>query len=167
MTLTPPPPTTLSFEKSAIPLSLIVKPSRLYIVAVVAIHLLTMAAIISAVLPQTVQWILSLMVAVSLLYNVVVARRTRSIVWHTGNHWSVKQDHLQQGPPDYRHAALTSVDFLSRWLVIITLKETNKSTERFVIPFDSMNKDSYRLFRVRLRIEGHGLMNPNDPTRAE
>ncbi|MEM7258616.1 MAG: protein YgfX [Pseudomonadota bacterium] len=134
----------------------------------VVFHMLALLATVTAVLPhQKLQWLLQGLVLVSLAYNLYVSVRARQIIWHAGNRWTLKNTSTRQPQPDYFHATLTSVDFLSRWLVIITLKADKKRAERVVIPFDSMDKDSYRLFRVRLRIEGHGLINPNDPSKAE
>ena len=139
MRLTPPPPTTPSFEKSAIPLLLTVKPSRAYISAIVALHCLAVAALVMADIPAVIEFTLTVLVVVSLIYNL---------------HQETQNRPLQA-------ATLHSVDFVSRWLVIITLKPAEARRQRLVIPFDSVGKDSYRLFRVRLRIEAHSLLNPN------
>ena len=156
MRLTPPPPTTPSFEKSAIPLLLTVKPSRAYISAIVALHCLAVAALVMADIPAVIEFTLTVLVVVSLIYNLHQETRTTKLIWRAGNRWSIEH----QNRP-LQAATLHSVDFVSRWLVIITLKPAEARRQRLVIPFDSVGKDSYRLFRVRLRIEAHSLLNPN------
>jgi hypothetical protein len=116
---------------------LTVKPSRAYISAIVALHCLAVAALVMADIPAVIEFTLTVLVVVSLIYNL----------------------HQQNRP--LQAATLHSVDFVSRWLVIITLKPAEARRQRLVIPFDSVGKDSYRLFRVRLRIEAHSLLNPN------
>ena len=121
-------------------------------------HLMALLAITVATLPELVHWLAVVLVLISLAINLSTLRRTRRVVWYEGNRWTI--DNPQ------RKATLRSIDFLSRWLVIITLKPQSGFPSRVVIPFDSLSKDSYRLLRVRLRIEGHALINPNDPSKA-
>ena len=156
MHLTPPPPTTPSFEKSAIPLLLNVEPSRLFITAIIFLHGLAVVAIVTAEIPDWLEFLLTVLVTISLIYNLHQETRTTKLIWRAGNQWNIQ--------PDSNHsnkAELHSIDFHSRWLVVITLKPVDKRKQRLVIPFDSVPKDSYRLFRVRLRIEGHSLLNPS------
>jgi hypothetical protein len=119
-----------------------------------------MAAAIKAALPLPGLGLLSLLLLASLVYNLVMLYRPCQIVWHAGNRWTIKRS-----ATTYVHAELASVDFLSRWLVILTLKPSDTRAERLVIPFDSVEKASYRLLRVRLRIEGHRLINPTESGR--
>lgn len=157
MHLTPPPPTTPSFAKSAIPLHLSLKPSRVYVLCIVLIHLLAVVATFISAIPLLIKLIICAVVTFSLVYNIKDALTQQRLIWRAGNHWIIDND-----PQPSARAQLTAIDFLSRWLVIITLKEDRKRKQRYVIPFDAVTADSYRLLRVRLRIEGHGLLNPED-----
>ncbi len=160
MRLTQPPPTTLSFKKSATPLSLTVKPSKLYLTAVWGFHLLALAATGAAALPLVIKCCIVTAVIISFGYNLLQASKTRYLIWHAGNRWTIGIHESE-----LEHATLTAVDFLSQWLVIITVTSEQGRAMRIVIPFDSVLKDSYRLLRVRLRIEGHQLINPTDQSQ--
>lgn len=159
MHLTPPPPTTPSFAKSAIPLHLSLKPSHTYILCILFIHSLALIATGISAIPLLIKLIIGLAVIVSLGYNINDSLTRHRLIWRAGNHWVIDDDPMQSG-----RAQLTAIDFLSRWLVIITLKDDQKRRQRYVIPFDALSTNSYRLLRVRLRIEGHGLLNPDDGT---
>ncbi len=160
MRLTPPPPTTPSFEKSAIPLLLTVKPSPLFLSAIVVLHCLAVAALVIADIPPAIEFAVTVLVVISLIYNLHQETRTTKLIWRAGGRWSLEQQGSRAN-----NATLHSVDFMSRWLVIITLQPNDARRQRLVIPFDSVRKDSYRLFRVRLRIEAHSLLNPNQTPR--
>lgn len=162
MNLTPHRHTNPSFEKSAIPLSLNIKPSPVYLTSVVAFHLLALVAAASVAIPQSITTILALLTIISLVINLMMSTRTRRMTWHAGDRWTLITDSHTRTDQKYSEAKLTSVDFLSRWLVILTLQHHNLNSERLVIPFDSMPKDRYRLLRVRLRIEAQRLLNPTD-----
>ncbi len=119
------------------------------------LHALAIAAVIAADIPAPAEFVLTVAVTASLLVNLHLETRTTKLIWRAGNQWSI-QPHGNRT----NKATLHSIDFVSRWLVVITLQPENGRKKRLVIPFDSVAKDSYRLFRVRLRIEGHSLLNP-------
>ncbi len=160
MNLTPPPPTTPSFAKSAIPLYLPLNSSRAYILCILLIHVLAVVAIGIAAIPILIKLIIGTAVTISCRHNFKDAQTQPHLIWRAGNHWIIDND--PQQPQLGQQARLISIDFLSRWLVIITLKSDQKRTQRFVIAFDALSADRYRLLRVRLKIEGHGLLNPDE-----
>ena len=157
MHLIPPPHTTPSFAKSAIPLLLTIKPSRVALTVIVVLHLLALYALsLAAISPLFVAG-LGVLVIASGVYNINHELRSRQLIWRAGDHWIINDD-----PDQPRTAQLKAIDFLSRWLVIITLREDNHKSVHLVIPFDSVDSNTFRLFRVRLRLEGHALLNPQD-----
>ena len=55
---------------------------------------------------------------------------------------------------------LKGIDFFSRWLVILTLRTASGRNAKYVIPCDALSENTFRLLRVRLRIEGFTMLNP-------
>lgn len=161
MNLTPPPATTPSFERSAIPLLLALKSSRIYLAAIVIAHALAGVAMILAAINSWVQAGVIFLVAVSLWFNIHHHRKPVQLVWRAGNRWFT-----EGANGSTETAKLTAIDFFSRWLVIISLRSENQRTQRHVIVFDALSEDTFRLFRVRLRIEGFALLNQNEDKHA-
>lgn len=121
------------------------------------LHGLAIAAVCIAFIPWPVKTVLVTAIVAGLCINGYEALKSRQIIWRAGNRWFIDTEKNQSSA-----AKLTAINFLSRWLVIISLKEENQRAKKYIIPFDATNADSYRLFRVRLRIEGHELINPPD-----
>ena len=109
-----------------------------------------------------IKLLLMVVVAASLLFHLKQQAITPQLVWRNANRWFVNDEQSA--------VELSSINFFSQWLVIISLSRAKESTKglsgrfnrtrKFVIPFDSLNKESFRLLRVRLRIEGYELLNP-------
>ena len=113
-----------------------------------------------------------ILIAASLLYHLKQQKFTPQLVWRNANRWFVNDEQSA--------VELSSINFFSQWLVIISLSgkqdEAGKKrgvtdltdqlsrTRKFIIPFDSLNTESFRLLRVRLRIEGYDLLNPPEET---
>lgn len=158
MHLTQTPRTTPSFAKSAIPLLLKIKPSRIALATIAVLHILALFALALADIPRLFEVVTVALVAISFFYNTRKELKHRQLIWRAGDHWIINDD-----PDQPRTCRLKAIDFLSRWLVIITLREDkNKRQLCLVIPFDSVDANTFRLFRVRLRLEGHALLNPYD-----
>ncbi len=169
MTRTQPPDTGQSFEKSAIPLLLALKPSRAQLLVSSGCHIAAVIAIFLSNIPLLVQIIFVAVVVISLCYNYHQDNRSQVLIWRAGNRWVIESSaHSSQGVTDKKvnnsnsgHAAtLHSIDFFSRWLVIITLRTEAGRKKKFVIPYDALTENTFRLLRVRLRIEGFRLLNP-------
>ena len=106
--------------------------------------------------------LLVIAVIASFLFHFKQHTNTPQLVWRNANRWFVNDEQSA--------VELSSINFFSQWLVIISLSREKESTaglsgqftrtRKFVIPFDSLNKESFRLLRVRLRIEGYELLNP-------
>jgi len=86
------------------------------------------------------------------------------LIWRSGNRWFIEDEAEAH--------TLTAINFFSRWLVILTLSKPAeegspwmpwRSKRKFIMPFDALDKDTFRQLRVRLRIESTGLLNPTDP----
>ena len=162
MSRTPPPATTPSFEKSAKPLLLTLKPSRSYQLFLFLLHSLCVAALFIAAIAVWIKLLLMIAVIASFLFHFKQHTNTPQLVWRNANRWFVNDEQSA--------VELSSINFFSQWLVIISLSREKESTaglsgqftrtRKFVIPFDSLNKESFRLLRVRLRIEGYELLNP-------
>ena len=160
MTPTQPSATSQSFEKSAIPLALARKPSRVLRVASALCHAAAALAILLAAIPLSATVIALALIAASAFYNYQQDSRPQALIWRAGNRWVIEAT----GEQTDTSAELHRIDFLSRWLVILTLRRQTGRTVKFVIPYDALSKDTFRLLRVRLRIEGYFLLNPHkDP----
>jgi len=158
-----PPDTTPSFERSAKPLSLALKPSRLWFVYLLSFHGLLVFAVLITALIWPIKLVLLLLVLVSLHFHYHDHLQPIQIIWRSGNRWFV-----ENGTEAH---TLTSINFFSRWLVILTIsKATEKSSlwsrwrskRKIIMPFDALEKDTFRQLRVRLRIESTELLNPQD-----
>ena len=113
-------------------------------------------------LPFLIKIAIALGILASFAYQLYLHRQPKTLVWRTGNRWFV--------PPDNTAAELVEVNFISRWLVIITLRESAKrgplgfhKKTRYIIPLDSLDAKRFRLLRVRLRVEAFECLNPSEP----
>jgi len=154
MNMTAPIDISPSFEKSAKPLLLALSPSRCWLFFLLSLHVLAIIATwIAAIgiawkLPIGIGLCASLILYMAAIFTQMHGRRS-------GNRWFVDREQSV--------SELVSVDFISRWLVILSLNNTDRRRQRnrqYIIPFDAVDADSFRLLRVRLRIEGYELLNP-------
>jgi len=172
--------TNQSFEKSAIPLLLALEPSRILLVAIIACHAAAIVAVLLSNIALPLQLLATAAIAVSVCYNYLQDSQRQVLIWRAGNRWVIgshpvstlqglvrqfKTTLLRSSPPgtvpkDGIAAELVDIDFFSRWLIILTLRTESARRRKFVIPCDSLSNDKFRLLRVRLRIEGFGLLNP-------
>ena len=140
--------------------------SRLTTAAVIGLHLFAVAAIIAAAIALWIKLVTALLILASLLYNLHANRIKQTLVWHKDDHW-----HITRGDDIVQHANLSRIDFFSRWLVIITLicpaRSRLRKLQKFVIPADSLDANTFRLLRVRLRIEAIPMLQapPERPLR--
>ncbi len=156
----PPPATTPSFEKSAKPLLLALKPSRCWQWFLYLLHALCVVAVVISSIPGWSKALLLCLVAISFIYQHRQHQRLSQLVWRNGNRWFVDDEQTRY--------ELASIDFFSRWLVILSVTPADSTgwyqrlrrTRKFMILFDSVDDDTFRLLRVRLRIEGFELLNP-------
>lgn len=114
-------------------------------------------AVLLAAIPLSATVIALALIAVSALYNHHQDSRPQALIWRAGKRWVIEAT----DPQTDTTAELHRIDFLSRWLVILTLRRQTGRTVKFVIPYDALSKDTFRLLRVRLRIEGYFLLNPD------
>ena len=158
----PPPPTTPSFEKSAKPLLLALEPSRSWFVLLVVLHMLCVVAVFIAAIATWIKLALVAVIATSFVYHYKLHINPAHLVWRNGNRWFVNDvDAVWE---------LSSIGFFSRWLIILSLTPINpdkqgfiaryQRTKKFIIPFDALDEERFRLLRVRLKIEGFELLNP-------
>ena len=163
MIRTPPAATTPSFEKSAKPLLLALKPSRCWRLFLYVLHILCVSALFLTAILLWIKLLLAVLIFTSLIYHHNQHNQRIQIVWRTGNRWFVNED-----PTLYE---LASIDFFSRWFVILSLVPAGQNNRlfsrlqhrrRFSIPFDALDADTFRLLRVRLRVEGFELLNPSE-----
>ncbi len=131
-----------------------------------ALHGLCVLAILIAAIAVWVKMLLIIAVAASLLFQLKQHAITPQLTWRNANRWFVNDEQSA--------VELSSIDFFSQWLVIISLSGKKDEaaglpgrlhrTRKFIIPFDSLNTETFRLLRVRLRIEGYELLNPPPDT---
>jgi len=132
-----------------------------------ALHGLCVVALFIAAIPVWVKLLMAIVVVASLLFHLKQQTTTPQLIWRNANRWFVDDEQSA--------AELSSINFFSQWLVIISLSSGKNAdrgkdgasgidrftrTRKFIIPFDSLNKETFRLLRVRLRIEGYELLNP-------
>ena len=171
MTPTQPATTSQSFEKSAIPLFLALKPSRILRTLTATCHLLAIIAVFLSTVPLLVQLILSAAITLSLCYNHRQDSREQFLIWRAGNRWLIEtarpaptaaydEAHQDISSTGTATAELKGIDFFSRWLVILTLRTASGRNAKYVIPCDALSENTFRLLRVRLRIEGFTMLNP-------
>ena len=130
------------------------------------LHLLALVAVAIAAIPVFAKPLLAVALIASLIYQLRDSKHQTQLVWRTGNRWFIDAD---QHP-----SRLVAINFFSRWLVILSLQPEKPDTDsltspllrrqKFVLPFDSLDEDTFRLLRVRLRIEGFEMLNPSDET---
>ena len=157
-----------SFEKSAIPLFLALKPSRILRTLTATCHLLAIIAVFLSTVPLLVQLILSVAITLSLRYNHRQDSREQFLIWRAGNRWVIEtaptaaydEAHQDISSTGTAIAELKGIDFFSRWLVILTLRTASGRNAKYVIPCDALSENTFRLLRVRLRIEGFTMLNP-------
>ena len=119
------------------------RPSKVWLAFLGALHLLALLAITIAAIPSIIKGVLVIAVLVSLIFHLKYYSRPVQLVWRTGNRWFINDD---QHP-----AELHAVNFFSRWLVILTLltgpttttglTHLFKARRKFIIPFDSLDVD--------------------------
>lgn len=140
---------------------LALKPSSSWQLFIVVLHILCVAAILITAIPAWVKILFAVVVVASFVYQQKQHTVLSQLIWRNGNRWFVNDE---QTPCE-----LTSINFFSRWLVILSLCPAKddaglvariKKTRKFIIPFDSLDENTFRLLRVRLRIEGFELLNP-------
>lgn len=127
------------------------------------------------------QLLAAAIIAASLGYNYHADNQRRLVIWRAGNRWMIDLNtEIQRSDSDTESpinnhanssyysntiaAELQAIDFFSRWLVILTLHTESGHNRKFVIPCDSLSTNNFRLLRVRLRVEGFGLLNPDRKT---
>ena len=136
------------------------------------LHGLCVVALFIAAIAVWVKILLVVVVAVSLTFQLKQQAISPQLIWRNANRWFVNDEQSA--------VELSSINFFSQWLVIISLSEGKDGarkkdgaaglsgrlypTRKFIIPFDSLSKESFRLLRVRLRIEGYELLNPPPDT---
>lgn len=130
-----------------------------------ALHGLCIVAVFVSAIPIWIKALLVAVVATSLACH-LKQFTTPQLVWRNANRWFVNDEETP--------VELSSINFFSRWLVILSLSgakvKSDRLTDRlinhfgrtrkFIIPFDSLDEETFRLLRVRLRIEGYELLNP-------
>ena len=126
------------------------------------LHLLAILAVLIATIPVVAKLLMLALIPVSFVLQARQQQQKTQLVWRTGNRWFINDEQSAY--------ALHAVDFFSRWLVILSVLTESPDNSgmrryfgrkrKFIIPFDALDKDTFRLLRVRLRIEGHDLLNP-------
>ncbi|OED36676.1 hypothetical protein AB833_26365 [Chromatiales bacterium (ex Bugula neritina AB1)] len=124
----------------------------MYLAAVIAAHVFAVVAVMIAAVPLWLQSTLCALAGLSLYVNIRHHCKALQIVWRSGDHWFINDDTSA--------AALHSIDFFSRWLVILTLTQSTHSKRKVIVVYDALDSDVFRLLRVRLKIEGYSLLNP-------
>ena len=137
--------------------------SRCWQVFFYALHILCIAALFLTAIALWIKLLLAILIVISFIYQQHQLNNQPQLVWRSGNRWFVDDEQ--------RPFELKAIDFFSRWLVILSLTPIDqnaglikrlRSRRKFVIPFDSLPEDTFRLLRVRLRIEGFELLNPTE-----
>lgn len=132
-------------KEYASPLSLELKSSALLTSFQIAVHIIALIAVLYANLPVIIKLAGCILLTVSYRYYQSQTKKRCRIVWLKDNQWFIYTDDQQ-----VIEAKLTPMSFLANWLVILALKTEEGKRLNFVIPFDALDKHSYRRLKVKL-----------------
>jgi len=135
---------------------LALKPSKFYLAAIAIVHALACVALYLTAVNFLLKTVILALVLASMWLNIQQNLNPAQLVWRSGNRWFID---CVNGDSD--RAELHGIDFFSRWLVIISLRIKGRRSQRHIIVFDALSANTFRLFRVRLRVEGFALLNPD------
>lgn len=145
----------MSSKKYAAPLILERRRSRLQAAVVIVVHGLALALLPTLTLPVWVTAPLAVAVLLSLtiiLREHVLLNSKRSIcrlVWDADEHWTIYFTHGVSVP-----ARLLPGSFVHHSLVVLIFAlETKRRRHALVLTRDSLDADTFRRLRVRLKIE--------------
>ena len=91
--------------------------------------------------------IVIIFVVVSFLYQKNKLYRYKKLLWLKENDWVIF-DALE----NEINVRLSSLSFSSSWLVILALRTEDNKAINLLVPFDALNKESFRLLKVKLTI---------------
>ena len=134
-------------KEFASPLILEFNNSRIIQLYLISIHLLaTLSLLLSALMPYQ-KVIVIIFVVVSFLYQKNKLYRYKKLLWLKENDWVIF-DALE----NEINVRLSSLSFSSSWLVILALRTEDNKAINLLVPFDALNKESFRLLKVKLTI---------------
>ncbi len=144
----------MSSRKSSPPLRIEPRPSRRYLWLVVAMHLVTLVAVLLASWPPWLKVLLLLLLGLYFLYlyhTVLMLRGPRQVrlaVWSADSLWRI-----QPGRGGMENARLLDDSLCLPWLVLLRFR--TQSGHRYNLPLfrDSLPEELHRRLRSRLRVE--------------
>ena len=134
-------------KEFASPLTLDLVISKLLAYYLMSIHGLAVFAVFYSAIPVTIKFLCFLFISIHFIYQWGRRFLTKKMIWMNANEW-LAFDH--QGKRD--ELTLSSVSLLVSWLVILVFKKNDAKKKLVLIPYDSLNKDAFRLLKVRLNI---------------
>jgi len=140
----------------ATPLILDVTPSRRVKYFILLINLLALIALLLLPLPGSVRLGLCLLLVLLCLHALRRQHQYYRLVWHE-EHWFIQHRDREQ------EATLLPSSFVTPWLTILNFVTQGKTLSVLLLA-DSVNGDSFRRLRVRLKVSGrnsttHAKMN--------
>lgn len=134
-------------KEFASPLTLDLVSSKFLASYLISIHSLAIFAAFYAAIPVAIKFLCFLFISIYFIYQWRRRFLTKKMIWMSANEWLVF-DH--QGKPN--ELRLSSLSLLTSWLVILVFKKNDAKKQLVLIPYDSLNKDAFRLLKVRLSI---------------
>ncbi|MDT8384687.1 MAG: protein YgfX [Gammaproteobacteria bacterium] len=146
----------MSSTKSAPPLRLSPKPSRILIALLTVGHL----GAIAILLPLDIHLIIKLGIAIVLAVSLVIAVRkqpgrtgeggVQTLIWQADGDWL-----LETADGETLDARLHESTYVHPWLVVLNFRLTDRpGLLSFTLAPDALDKETFRALRVRLKVEG-------------
>ncbi|AMK79057.1 MULTISPECIES: protein YgfX [Methylomonas] len=126
--------------------------SRVLIIIVSAIYVLTLLACWLNALPMPYKWMLTMLVLLSWKSNVTSGEINVVYLRYTPNHgWSLLSDSDHYQPIDIQASTV-----VTRFLIALHWVQNKGRRQSMIIPKDAMSSNDYRKLSVCLIISDHG-----------
>ena len=151
MTQPQPTATNQSFEKSAIPLLLALKPSRARRIVTVFCHFAAILAVFLANLPLALQLLISAVIVYSLHHNYRSDGQSQRVIWRSGNRWVIEESvfithHTSNDLTD--HLTEDLIDYVADGNDHPTYKQTLNATSANKTPAKNYESTAAELYRI-------------------
>lgn len=134
-------------KEFASPLILEFHTSTVFQLYLSGVHALAIVAVIFSSLSLVISMLIISMISLSFLYQKKYQNKVKKMVWLSGKEMAL---HYQYD--EAVSAQLSTLSFSIAWLVILVLRTERDKLVSVLIPFDSLDAESFRLLKVRLTI---------------
>ena len=134
-------------KEYASPLTLEFKRSNVVLFYLSGIHTLAVIALLLSTISILLIVIVLVLLFISFVYQKSRLFQYKKVIWQQENDWV-----LFDSSGNETNAHLTSLSFSCSWLVILVLRDDNKKSINLLVPFDALNKESFRQLKVKITI---------------